>query len=56
MLILGHVTFTKTMKKITGYERSKYKCTLKCIFCLIMSENGVTMNYRYMHMFNTVRS
>lgn len=35
---------------------SKYKCTLKCIFCLIMSENGVTMNYRYMHMFNTVRS
>lgn len=38
MLILGHVTSTKTMKLITGYERSKYKGTFKCIFCLIMSE------------------
>lgn len=38
MFILGYVIFIKIMKKMIGYERSKYKCILKCIFCLIMSE------------------
>lgn len=38
MFILGYVIFIKIVKKIIGYERSKYKCILKCIFCLIMSE------------------